>query len=103
MIELFETAEDFFEVITSLGNFLLDTKIKVSFDFLPDYNLLLKLFSSITNLPIDSVVSSFRDALNLDEFSTLAGEYTLAYFVFGYGLIVILIFKIVKFFTDIVL
>ena len=99
MIELFEMGEKFLNTLQSIGSFLLDTKIDLSFDLLDTVSLIYKIVSwnNPNSDPFFDGLFRFYDSLEL------SGEYSLAALCFGGGLTFILAFKVVKFFTDIVL
>ena len=99
MIELYEMGEKFLKTLQSIGSFLIDTKIDLSFDFLDTFSLIYKILDMKNpndDLPLAGLVR-FYDSLEL------SGEYSLAMLCFGGGLTFIIAFKVVKFFTDIVL
>lgn len=98
MIELYEMGDKFLQTLRSLGEFLLDTKIDLSFDFLDTLSLVYKIinWNNPDADPFFSGLFRFYDSLEL------SGEYTLAALCFGGGLIFIIAFKVVKFFTDII-
>lgn len=86
MLDFYYLGKDFVDVLSDLGSYLVEyniddlcTYLSTTFD-LPD---LFDLF--------------------LNNVSLLIGNFTIASLIFGSGLVFILIFKIVKFFTDIVL
>lgn len=86
MLDLYYLGKDFVDVLSDLGRYLVEynmddlcSYLSTSFD-LPD---LFDLF--LTNV------------------SFLIGDFTIASLIFGSGLVFIIIFKVVKFFTDIVL
>lgn len=83
MLEYYEYGEMFFNTITSVGSFLLDNRISLSdlFGLNPFVYVPLKLFN--ISLPSYSV--------------------PVAYFLLGSGLIMLLVFKLIKFILDIVL
>lgn len=99
MIELYELGEKFLNTLQSIGSFLLETKIDLSFDFLDAISLIYKIlnWNNPDADPFFAGLFAFYDSLEL------SGEYTLAALCFGGGLIFILAFKVVKFFTDIIL
>lgn len=86
MLELYNHGKAFFELLTDAGVMLVDTKL-IDIILWIDYNM-----------PLPDVFDPFWDS-----FSLLFGDWSVAYFVIGQGLIFIIVFKLVKFFTDIIL
>lgn len=86
MIELYNHGKSFFDLLVNHGSMLVDTSISDVIYWLS------------VNIDIPTWANSFLQALNV-----ALGDWSFAFLVIGEGLIFILVFKIVKFFTDIVL
>ena len=100
MFELYGIADEFFNALLSLGDFLVDTPFVDVFDNLVSNGTLGPLFDVFNTLLI---AVGFSDGLS-GLFSGLGfAHLSVASFIFGAGLIFVIVFKIVKFFTDIVL
>lgn len=86
MLELYNHGKVFFELLTDAGMMLVDTKL-IDIILWIEYNL-----------TVPDIMGPFFDSISL-----IFGDWSLAYFVIGQGLIFVLVFKVVKFFTDIIL
>lgn len=86
MLELYNHGKAFFDLLTDAGVMLVDTKL-IDVLLWIDYNF---------TLP-DGLVPLW-EALSL-----FFGDWSLAFLVIGQGLIFVLVFKVAKFFTDIIL
>lgn len=100
MFELYDIADGFFDTLLSIGDFLVETPFVDVFDKLVSngtLGLLLDVFNTLL------IAVGYADGLS-GLFSGLGfAHLSVASFIFGAGLIFVIIFKIVKFFTDIVL
>lgn len=97
MLDFFEFGEQLFSTLQSLGDFLLHTKFSLSADLLNGIVQVLDILVTAVGL------RPLGDLLSMIDFSQFAGEFTIGYLVIGGGLVIIIVFRFVKFFTDIVL
>jgi hypothetical protein len=91
LIDLFNLGEQLYSIMLDVGNFLLSTP----FNFVQS---ILDQLSSISPV-FETVVSAFPQ-LNP---ALLSQDYTIASFLIGSGLIFIICWRFVKFFTDVIL
>lgn len=91
LIDLFNLGEQLYSIMLDVGNFLLSTP----FNFVQSILDEVSSFSPV----FDVVVSAFPQ---LDP-SLLSQDYTIASFIIGSGLVFVICWRFVKFFTDIIL
>lgn len=92
MKQLLAFGEFFLDGIQSVGSFLLETSIADILPDIPTYDFLPEF------LRPTSAVSTLISWLN-----SVGDDFTLAHFLLSGGLVFILTFRLIKFFTDLVL
>lgn len=93
MVDFFEFGEDFLNSLLTVGDFLLNYPINLGIRFREG---LIKVFET---LRLDGLAKIASVANGM----AVTGNYSVAYYIFGGGLVAIIMFKIIKFFLDIVL
>lgn len=99
MFEIYHLADDFFHALISFGDLLVDTpfsEVVASPSVSGSLCSLIRVFDSLL------IALGFSDGVSGILFD-LFGGLSLAGFIFGFGLLFVIVFKIIKFFTDIVL
>lgn len=100
MFELYHLANDFFQALISFGDWLVVkpfAEVVASPAVSGSLGSILQVFDAL--LP----ALGFSDGLPGILSDLGLGGLSLASFIFGFGLLFVIVFKIVKFFTDIVL
>ena len=86
MLELYHVGVNFFNTLFNIGNWLVDYKV-----------------SDLVDYAFQNPNNNVFDEIFLNNLDLLIGDYTVCSLVLGGGVLFFLVFKIVKFFTDIIL